>query len=235
MDSFSTQIVAAIKKIRSQKGRPNSAKIFKKVVKESATNITLEDIQLALQHMVSDGKLINAPHKGLVSYYVVDTQSGEVTCCKDIIFQKNPTPNDADSFPSLNISVETPKIDSTECKSSSRDSFQDLFAKVVAMKAYFMNEIYELKNEICCLKNKLEDGEKRSDSTSMVNFYKSEIYLLKDQNSFLKSELQQKQIIVKKLLDLQQKVNQKLIVPIKYTINTIIIDPTLIIQTSIKI
>ena len=38
----------------------------------------------------------------------------------------------------------------------------------------------------------------------MINFYKSEISLLKDQNSFLKSELQQKQIIVEKLLDLQK-------------------------------
>ena len=179
MDSFSTQIVAAIKKIRTQKGRPDSAKIFKEVIKESATNITLEDIQQALQHMVINGKLINAPHKGLDSYYVVDTQSVEITCCEDIKFQKNPTPNDSDSFPSLNISVETPKIDSIECKSSSRDFSQDLLAQVVAMKAYFMNEIYELKNEICCLKKKIEDGEKRSDSTSIVNFYKSEIYLLR--------------------------------------------------------
>ena len=110
--------------------------------------------------MVSDGKLINVPHKGLDSYYVVDAQSVEVTCCEDISFQKNPTPNNTDSFPSLNISVETPKIDNTECKSSLRDYSQDLLAQVVAMKAYFMDEIYELKNEICCLKNKLEDGEK---------------------------------------------------------------------------
>ena len=226
MDSFSTQTVAAIKKIRTEKGRPYSAKIFKEAVKESATNITLEDIQQALQNMVSDGKLINAPHKGLDSYYVVDTQSIEVTCCEDINFQKNPTPNDTDSFPSLNISVETPKIDSTECKSSSRDSSQDLLAQVVAMKAYFMSDTYELTNEICCLKNKLEDGVEnkledgeenkledgveRSDSTSMVNFYKSEISLLKDQNSFLKSELQQKQIIVKNLLDLQPKDQSKI-------------------------
>ena len=78
------------------------------------------------------------------------------------------------------------------------------------MKAYFMNEIYELKSEICCLKNILEDGEKRSDGTSMVNFYKSEISLLKDQNSFSKPELQQKQIIVEKLLDLQQKDQSKI-------------------------
>ena len=68
MDIFSTQILAAIKKIRTQKGRLESYKIFKEIVKESATNFTLEDIQQALQHMVSDGKLINIPHKGLDSY-----------------------------------------------------------------------------------------------------------------------------------------------------------------------
>ena len=54
------------------------------------------------------------------------------------------------------------------------------------------------------MKNQLEDGQKNSDSISKVKFYKSDISLLKDQNSFLKSELQQKQIIVEKLLDLEK-------------------------------
>ena len=44
MDNFVTQILAAIKKIRTQKGRPDSNMIFKEIVKESATNFTLEDI-----------------------------------------------------------------------------------------------------------------------------------------------------------------------------------------------
>ena len=56
MDIFSTQIVAAIKKIRSERGRPDSDKICKVVVKESATIITLDDFQQGLQHMASDGK-----------------------------------------------------------------------------------------------------------------------------------------------------------------------------------
>ena len=142
----------------------------------------MEDIQQALQHMVSDGKLINISHKGLDSCYVVDTQSVEFTCDKDL--QKNPTPNDTDSLPSLNISVETQKIDSTKYKSSSRDSSQDLLAQIVAMKPYFMNEIYELKNEIYFLKNQLEDGKKNSDSISMIKFYKSEVSLLKDKILF---------------------------------------------------
>ena len=42
--------------------------IFKNIVKELAANITLEDIQLALQHTVSDSKLINTPYKDLNSY-----------------------------------------------------------------------------------------------------------------------------------------------------------------------
>ena len=132
--------------------------------------------------MVSDGKLINTPHK-VLKLIVVDTQSLEDTCCEDIDFQKNPNLNVTDSLPSLNISVETPKIDSTKYKSFSRDSSQVSLEQVVAMKACFMNKIHELKNEICCLKNQLEDGEKNSDNISIVNFYKSEISLLKDQNS----------------------------------------------------
>ena len=74
MNIFSTQIIAAIKKIRTQKRRPDSDKIFKEVVKESASNLTLEDIQQELQHVISDGKPINAPHKGLHFCYVVGTQ-----------------------------------------------------------------------------------------------------------------------------------------------------------------
>ena len=44
MDNFGIQILSAIKKIRTQKGRPDSNMIFKEIVKESATNFTLEDI-----------------------------------------------------------------------------------------------------------------------------------------------------------------------------------------------
>ena len=65
------------------------------------------------------------------------------------------------SLPSLNISVETPQIDSTKYKSSSRDSSLVSLEQVVAMKAYFMNEIHAL--EICNLKNQLEDDEKNSE------------------------------------------------------------------------
>ena len=83
----------------------------------------------------------------------------------------NLTPNYPDSFPLLNISAKIPRIDSTKHKSSSRDSSLVLLDQVVAIKAYFMNKILELKNEICCLKNQLEDGEKDSIVRRIVFHY----------------------------------------------------------------
>ena len=38
------------------------------------------------------------------------------------------------------------------------------------MKAYFMNEIYELKDEIPCLKSQLEAGEKLCFDINIVDF-----------------------------------------------------------------
>lgn len=122
--------------------------------------------------------------------HVVNTQPVEVTCLENIYFQKNSTLNASDSFPSLKISVKTP--------SSFSDSSKDLLAQVVAMK----KEIKELRSKTCCLKFHPEAEEKSSDNIDIIKFYKSEISLLKDQNSFLKSELQRKQLIVQKLLNL---------------------------------
>ena len=139
----------------------------------------MKDIQRAIHNMVWEGERI----KVLDPCHVVNTQSVEVTCLENIYFQKNSTLNATDSFPSLKISVKTP--------SSFSDSSKDLLAQVVAMKKEIKEE---LRSKTCCLKS--------SDNIDIIKFYKSEISLLKDQNSFLKSELQRKQLIVQKLLNL---------------------------------
>ena len=45
MDSFENQIISAIKKIRNANRRPDAEKIFKTITKDSASNVTLDDIQ----------------------------------------------------------------------------------------------------------------------------------------------------------------------------------------------
>ena len=74
-------------------------------------------------------------------------------------------------------------------------------AQIAAIKAYFMNEIYELKHEVDRLKQKVKDLDNdMSDKTKLS--------LLGYENSFLKEELRNKQLIVEKLLDLKKdKIN----------------------------
>ena len=63
-----------------------------------------------------------------------------------------------------------------------------------------MKEIYELKNEVDRLKQKVKDQDNMSD--------KAKLSLLEYENSFLKEELRNKQLIVEKLLDLKKdKIN----------------------------
>ena len=64
-----------------------------------------------------------------------------------------------------------------------------------------MKEIYELKNEVDRLKQKVKDQD--NDASD-----KAKLSLLEYENSFLKEELRNKQLIVEKLVDLKtHKIN----------------------------
>ena len=67
-----------------------------------------------------------------------------------------------------------------------------------------MNEIYELKREISQLKVQEKNGNCDSSKSALTYIFKSQICILQQQNSFMKSELHQKQIIIEKLLDINK-------------------------------
>ena len=74
-------------------------------------------------------------------------------------------------------------------------------AQTAAIKAYFMNEINELKNEVDRLKQKVKDQD--NDMS-----HKAKLSLLEYESSLLKEELRNKQLIVEKPLDLKpDKIN----------------------------
>ena len=87
----------------------------------------------------------------------------------------------------------------------------DVDVQLVAIKVYFMNEIYEIKREISQLKVQEKTGKCDSSEWSLTDILKSSIRILQEQNSFIKSELHQKQIIIEKLLDIN-KIEQKIAV-----------------------
>ena len=66
------------------------------------------------------------------------------------------------------------------------------------MKAYFMNEVFELKNEIARFKEALLNvGNSFSEENLDTENLKYQISLLQRENTFIKTELNNKQHIIK--------------------------------------
>ena len=75
-------------------------------------------------------------------------------------------------------------------------------AQLVAMKAFFMNEVFELKNEIAQLKEASLNAENCfSEKNLDTENLKYQISLLQRENTFIKTELNNKQHIIEKLLN----------------------------------
>ena len=84
-------------------------------------------------------------------------------------------------------------------------NIEDFTVRLVAIKAFFMNELYELKQEIESLKQKVCCGENFSSNKNKNNIFENlelQFSLLQLENNFLKTEINQKQKAIDKLLDL---------------------------------
>ena len=98
-----------------------------------------------------------------------------------------------------------PKLRNTKTPSLGGCNIKDFTARVVAINAFFMNEIYELKQEIESLKQKVCCGENFSGNKIKNNIFENlelQFSLLQQENNFLKTEINQKQKTIDKLLDL---------------------------------
>ena len=123
MDSFENQIISAIKKIRNANRRPDVEKIFKTMTKESASNLTLDDVQQKLHEMQSTSKLRNTQYQGLDSYYIVQSATGDaITSSDDKILRSFNDETDIDCDIGLNVSVGTP----TMVRNKTADSLSNL-------------------------------------------------------------------------------------------------------------
>ena len=80
-------------------------------------------------------------------------------------------------------------------------NIEDFITRVVAIKVFFMNEIYKLKQEIESLKQKIYCGENIFNNNKNNKFENLELQfpLLQKENNFLKTEINEKQKTVDKL------------------------------------
>ena len=77
-----------------------------------------------------------------------------------------------------------------------KDRFDNFNTQTAAIKAYFMNKIYELKSEVARLKQRVKDQDNGMPDEAKLS-------LLEYENSFLKEELRNEQLVIEKLLDLK--------------------------------
>ena len=203
MDSFENQIISAIKKIRNAYTRPDAEKIFKTITKESASNLTLDDVQQKLNQMQSTSKLRNTPYHGL-DYYIVQSDTGDAITSSNDTLRTFCDETDIDCDIGFHVSVETPTMVRNKTGDSLSNLSQNNHTQLVDIKAYFMSEIEGLKKEIKSLKQQVNCKDKLVAENNSEILLKSQISFLQEQNSFIKTELQQKQIVIEKLLDLQK-------------------------------
>ena len=198
---FECHIFQAIKDIRNQNRIPNINAIFKNIIRTNATNITVKDVKQQVDLLIAAARLKKmSTSQGLDPLYIIEnstTSQADVTLeCQ----QEDSIYNIVTQI-TEQVSSQTSSPHETNRNQQVKDRFDNFNAQIAAIKASFMNEIYELKNEVERLKQKM-----KYQDNDMSD--KAKLSLLEHENSFLKEELRNKQLIVEKLLDLKtDKIN----------------------------
>ena len=164
-----------------------------------------ESIKLLNYLLIVKSKVVNRKTKqGLASFFIAYCQLEPEIEISDITstsrcMQKS-TPNET-----VCMSGESPKLSNTKTPSLGGCNIENFTASVAAIKAFFTNKIYELRQEIQSLKQKVYCGKNfssnRNKNDIIVNL-ELQFSPLQQENNFLKTELNQKQKTIDKLLDL---------------------------------
>ena len=193
---FECHIFQTIKDIRNQNRIPNINAIVKNIIRTNATNITAEDVKQQVDLLIAAARLKNMPtSQGLDSFYIIEN-STTLQADLTLEFQQEDSISNIVTQITEQVSSQTSSPHETNRNQQIKDRFDNFNAQIAAIKASFMNEIYELKNEVERLKQKVKDQD--NDMSD-----KAKLSLLEYENLFLKEELRNKQLIVEKLLDLK--------------------------------
>ena len=179
---FECRIFQPIKNISKQNRRPDVNAIFKNITRTNTTIIIVEDVKQQVHLLIASTRLkYMLILQVLDSFYVIQnstTLQADFTLeCKqeDSIYN-------IDTQIAEQVSIQILSPQETNRNQQIKDRFDNFNAQIAAIKAYFMNEIYELKNKVDRLKQKVKDqGNDMSD--------KAKHCLLEYENSFLKEEL----------------------------------------------
>ena len=145
MDILEKDILDSISIIREKSKRPDAESIFKHLSSTGATNITMEVVEESIGLLITKSKVVKRKTKqGLDSFFITNCQLEPEIKISDITNSpsclEKGIPNKT-----VIMSGETPKLRNATPPSLGACNIEDFTARVVAIKAFFMNEIYELK------------------------------------------------------------------------------------------
>ena len=123
-------------------------RIFRTITKYAATNISLADVQQKIEQMISSSQLQNKSFQGRDSYYVVSSNIQENNSICNAVLELFDQKLDTTPLIKVSSSVKTPSFNDLKGSSNIKSMSRDVDVELVAIKAYFMNEIYKLKREI---------------------------------------------------------------------------------------
>ena len=201
MDIVEQHIVDTIVAIRRASQRPDAESLFKFISTSNASNFTISDTVDALDKLKKKSKIENKQtKKALDSFFLAGDQSYIDNSCNQHTDQSEPSKDQRKNI-AVDILVETAKTKDakTPIKPHKIDGFT---AQLVAMKAFFMNEVFQLENKIARLKEaSLNVANSFSEENLVTENSKYQISLLQRENTFIKTELNNKQHIIEKLLN----------------------------------
>ena len=201
MDVFGEQVLDAISKIKKRSKGPDPETIFKHILSNSASSICFNDVKEKLQELIEISKIEKRKiNQGLDSYFINNSETGLIAEDQGIFGTQECTGRNI----TVGDPVETPTIKNANTPPLNEVHVEDFTVRFVEMKAFLMNEIFGLKTEIRSLKEILQNRGNTSPNTNDDNIQNLELqtYFLKQENSFIKIELQNKQEIINKILDL---------------------------------
>ena len=198
-------ILDFISTIREKSKKPDAESIFKHLSSTGDTNITMEVVEESIGLLIAKSKVVNRKRNQVLdSFFITDCQLEPEIEISDITNSpsclKKDTPNKT-----VGMSGETPKLRNTKTPSLGGCNIEDFTARVVVTKAFFMNEIYELKQEIESLKQKVSCRENFSSNKNKNNVFENlelQFSLSQQESNLLKTEINQKQKTIDKLLGL---------------------------------
>ena len=138
---FKCHIFQAIKDIQKQNRRLDITAIFKNITRANATNITVKGVKQQVDLLIALAKLKNMPtSQGLDSFYIIENST---TLQADLTLecQQEGSIDDIDSQITEQVSSQISSPHETNRNQQVKDRFDNFNEQIVAIKAYFVNEI----------------------------------------------------------------------------------------------